>query len=136
MRYVLDTNIWIHFLRKRQHVRQRLQQALRNRDEICVIPIVYYELLRGLEKRHDTESLAFIKRFWRTLSYYEATRQIWDEAIRLWVTTVRQNQKREDADILIAAFASHLQATVVTTNVKHFSVFDLRVENWMEETNP
>jgi predicted nucleic acid-binding protein len=57
MRYVVDTNIWVFYLKKNQQVRQHLRQALTNQDEICIIPIVYFELLRGLQKRNDLESI-------------------------------------------------------------------------------
>ncbi len=133
MRYVVDTNIWIAFLRKNPKVRTRLREKLAQRHEICVIPMVYYELLRGLEKRRDIESINFIKKFWATLSYYECTKQIWDEAIHLWVTTIRQNTMPGDNDILIAAFAIQLSATVVSRNVRHFSVFQLSIENWIDD---
>jgi predicted nucleic acid-binding protein len=130
MRYVIDTNIWVFYLRKNEQVRQYLRQALTNRDEICIISIVYFELLRGLEKRNDFESLEHIRRLWRTLSYYEATRAVWDTAIKLYVTALRQNHKREDADILIAAFADVLNAVIVTDNVRHFETFGLAIVNW------
>ena len=133
MRYVLDTNIWIEFLRKNPKVRTRLRETLAQRHEICVIPVVYYELLRGLEKRRDIESLHIIKQFWATLSYYEGTKYIWDEAIRLWVTAIRQNKMPGDKDLLIAAFTIQLSATVVSRNVRHFSVFQLSIENWIDD---
>jgi predicted nucleic acid-binding protein len=133
MRYVVDTNIWIAFLRKNPKVRTRLRETLTQGHEICVIPIVYFELLRGLEQRRDRENISFIKQYWGTLSWYECTKHIWDEAIRLWVTAIRQNNKREDADILIAAFAIQLSATVVSRNVRHFSIFPLSIENWIDD---
>jgi predicted nucleic acid-binding protein len=136
MRYVVDTNIWIEFLRKNPKVRTRLREKLAQRtpiNEICIIPVVYYELLRGLEKRRDQGSINFIKTYWTTLSYYEATKQIWDEAIRLWVMTIRQNTMPGDRDLLIAAFAIQLSATVVSRNVRHFSVFGLSIENWLDD---
>ena len=133
MRYLIDTNIWIAFLRKNAKVGERLRETIAQRNEICVIPVVYYELLRGLEKRRDIESLSFIKKFWGTLSYYEGTKYIWDEAVRLWVTATRQNTMPGDNDVLIAAFAIQLSATVVSRNVKHFSVFQLSIENWIDD---
>jgi predicted nucleic acid-binding protein len=132
MRYLVDTNIWIEFLRKNPKVRTRLRETLAQRNEIWVIPVVYYELLRGLEKRDDKRSLAFIKQFWATLSYYEATKYIWDEAIRLWVMSTRQNTNPGDKDIFIAAFAIQLSATVVTRNVRHFTIFQLPTDNWID----
>ena len=133
MRYLVDTNIWIEFLRKNPKVRTRLRETLAPRNEICVIPVVYYELLRGLEKRHDRGSIAFIKQFWATLSYHEATKHIWDEAICLRVMSTRQNTNPGDKDIFIAAFAIQLSATVVTRNVRHFSIFRLPTENWIDD---
>jgi predicted nucleic acid-binding protein len=53
--------------------------------------------------------------------------------VRLWVSSVRQNNKREDADLLIVAFAVQLNATVVTTNEKHFQIFSFPVENWVND---
>ena len=130
MRYVVDTNIWIRFLKKERSVRPRLERVLASGDEIVVTPIVYYELLRGLEKRRDTQSIGAIKQLWSEFLYVETSRPIWDEAIRLWVLAIRKNEKQEDADTLIAAFASHLGAVVVTDNEKHFAAFGLTIENW------
>ena len=129
---MIDTNIWIFYLRRNQQVRQHLRQALENQDEICIIPIVYFELIRGLRKRNDLESIEQIRRLWRTLSYYEATRTIWDTAVNFYVMTIRQNQQREDADILIAAFAEVLNAVVVTDNIRHFEAFGLPIANWRD----
>ncbi len=99
-------------LRKNQKVKTRLLENVAQGHELCVIPVVYYELLCGLEQRRDTASIMFIKTLWATLSYYEATKHIWDEAIRLWVLSTRQNTNPGDKDIFIAAFASQLSATV------------------------
>ncbi len=130
MRYIIDTNIWVKLLRKQKTVKSCLEKVLREGDEIIVTPVEYFELLRGLEKRRDRESIEFIKRFWARLQYIEVSREIWDEAIRLWVSAVNKNEKREDADTLLAAFASKLRAILVTENVKHFLIFNLKTENW------
>ena len=133
MRYLIDTNIWVAVLRKNQKVRMRLRETQAQGHEICVIPVVYYELLRGLEKRRNQESIHFIKQYWATLSYYEATKYIWDEAIRLWVMSTSQNTNPGDKDIFIAAFAIQISATVATRNVRHFSIFHLETENWIDD---
>lgn len=133
MRYLLDTNIWIAYLRKNRRVRTRLVETLTQRHEICIIPVVYYEFLRGLEKLQDPTTLDEMKRFWSTLSYYEGTKAIWDEAIRWWVITTQQNTMPGNRDILIAAFALQLNATIVTRNVRHFLMFPLTVDNWIDD---
>src|SRR5262245_55918950 len=133
MLYLVDTNIWIAVLRKNSKAKTRLLETIAQGHEICIIPVVYYELLRGLEKRRDTDSIAFITTLWSTLSYYEITKHIWNEAIRLWVLSTRQNNNPGDKDILIAAFAIQLSATVVTRNVRHFSIFQLPIENSIDD---
>jgi predicted nucleic acid-binding protein len=133
MRYVLDTNSWIAaFFRRTPKVKTRLFAALAQGHEICVIPMVYYELIRGLQLKNNMQGLHEIKQFWATVSYYEATKFIWDEAVRLWVMSIKQNKMPGDRDIVIAAFAIQLNATVVTRNVRHFSVFQLPIENWID----
>jgi len=133
MRYVVDTNIWGAFLAKNRKVHTCLRERFAQGHEIYLISIVYFELIRGLELHNDLEKIRSIKRYWATVSWYDCTKQIWDETVRLWVISLRQNNKREDADLLIAAFAVQLNATVVTRNVKHFSNFPLSIENWIDD---
>ena len=131
MRYVIDTNIWIKLLRKERRVRACVARALDDdRNELIITPVAYYEVLRGLVKRGDTESVDFIRALRERLRYVEATRAVWDEAVRLWVLAVRRNRKQEDADTLTAAFASVLEGTIVTVNEAHFAPFGLATENW------
>ena len=133
MRYVIDTDIWVAFFRKHPKVRARLSATLSQGHDVCVIPIVYYEFMRGLRYTNNLQMLHSVTQFWSTLPYYEGTKLIWDEASRLWATTKRQNKMPGDKDIFIAAFAIHLEATVVTRNVRHFQVFTFPIENWIDD---
>lgn len=132
MKYVMDTNIWIRLLRKENNVRSAVTAALSRGDQILLTSIVYFELLRGLQKRNDTQSIDIIKKMLNAqgCAYQECSRPIWDAAINLWVEACQQNKAREDADIVIAAFAKHMGATVVTDNTKHFSHLGVHVETW------
>ncbi len=130
MLFVVDTSIWVKLLRRDSRVGPRLEQALRQGDTIIVVPIVYYELMRGLRKRNDQTSIGFIERLWSSLTYVDLELDSWEAAVRLWVDAVAKNQAREDADVLVAAAASVLQATVVTDNLQHFEVFGVPLENW------
>src|SRR4051812_40731756 len=117
MRYVIDTNIWVAFFRKHPKVRARLLEVLTQGYENCIIPIVYYEYIRGLRYTNNLQMLHNVTQFWGMVSYHEATKAIWDEATRLWVMTKRLNKIPGDKDLFIAAFTIHLNATVVTRNV-------------------
>ena len=133
MHYVIDTNIWVAFFRKDPKVEPRLLATLKQGHDIGVIPIVYYEYIRGFRYTNNLEMLHRVTQFWSLLSYHEATKAIWDEATRLWVMAKRQNKLPGDKDLLIAAFAIHLNATVVTRNVKHFQIFSFPIENWLDD---
>jgi predicted nucleic acid-binding protein len=133
MRYVIDTDIWVAFFRKQPKVGQRLLEALSQGHDVCVIPIVYYEYIRGFRYTGNLQMLHNATQFWSTLSYYEGTKAMWDEATRLYAMTKRQNKFPGEKDIFIAAFAIHLNATVVTRNVKHFQIFSFPIENWVDD---
>ncbi len=134
MRYVIDTNIWIRVLRKEKKVKGPLEAALARNDAIFIAAIVYFELRRGLQARGDTKSIQFIEDFLASKSdvYQECSQPVWDTATGLWVTARKNNQARGDADILIAAFARQLDATVVTDNEKHFIHLGVPIENWSQ----
>jgi predicted nucleic acid-binding protein len=133
MRYVIDTDIWVAFFRKHLKVYPRLLEVLAQGHDVCVIPIVYYEFVRGFQYTNNLQMLHDVTQFWSTLSYHEGTKAMWDEAARLWAMTKRQNKMPGDKDIFIAAFAIHLDATVVTRNVKHFQIFPFPIENWVDD---
>jgi predicted nucleic acid-binding protein len=133
MRYVIDSNIWVAFFRKHPKVLPRLLGVLAQGHDVCVIPIVYYEIIRGFRYTNNFEMLHNVTQFWSTLSYYEGTKAMWDEATRLYATTKRQNKFPGDKDIFIAALSIHLNAIVVTRNVKHFQAFSFPIENSVDD---
>jgi predicted nucleic acid-binding protein len=118
-------------LRKSRQVERAIESALLEGDELIVASVVYFEIMRGLVKRQDKESISFLNEFWKGQTYVEMTRYIWDEAVRLWAWSVKRNKKQTDADTLIAAVATQLGATVVTQNEKHFMHYGFPVINWM-----
>ena len=136
MRFILDTNIWIAMLRNQKLVIGNFRKNLAGGHEILVTPVEYFELLRGLEKRGHREHLERIKNLWLTLTYCEADRRMWDTAIKLWISSVKRNQKREDADVILAAFVARYDAVLVTNNVHDFEGFDFPIEDWSAPASP
>ena len=66
MRYVLDTNIWIEFLRKNPRVRTRLRETLTQRHEICVIPAHFdYPVSCILRQEQEATMLQMWRKFVR-----------------------------------------------------------------------
>ena len=133
MRYILDTNIWIAILRRQTVPVRRLRQTLVDEDEIVMTPIEYFEVMRGLELRGQRGPIEYLTALWLTLPYRDIDRETWEIAIRLWVKAVKENRKREDADILLAALATRHQACLVTNNTGDFQYLGIELEDWTVE---
>jgi tRNA(fMet)-specific endonuclease VapC len=133
MRYLLDTNIWIVYLKGRQQkVRQRLEAT--GVHEIAVCSIVWGELLYGArqyEKRTEREA-----KVEATLSPLVCLP--FDLAAARHYAVIRDQLERSGQaiggnDLMIAAIALEHGLTVVTHNSREFGrVPGLPVEDWVE----
>lgn len=130
MRFILDSNIWIAILRRQTIPINKLRESTLDGHDILVTAVEYFEVMRGLRLRGNLEAINYLNNLWATLTFCEADQKIWDAAIGLWVKAVKENQKREDSDILLAAFATCHRATIVTNNTKDFSFFEIELEDW------
>lgn len=131
MTYLLDTNICIHVIKKRLPKTVAKFQSLRVGD-VGISAITYAELEYGVAHSSDPP------RNRMALSEFLAPIEILDfpaQAAPLYGTLraslARAGKLIGPLDLLIAAHAVSLGATLVTNNVKEFSrVADLRIENW------
>lgn len=80
-------------------------------------PVVFYELWRGLSYRGADRQLEELNAFAGTLQWVDYDRAMWVEAAGLWADRRRHGRTHDDADLLIAAFARRLRATLVTNNM-------------------
>jgi len=131
MRYLLDTNIWIAYLKGGNlKVRERLEAT--DKEQIAVCSVVWGELLYGArqyEKRSEREAkieatlspllclpfdLAAARHYARIRDYLENSGQV-----------IGGN------DLMIASIALEHDLTMVTHNSEEYiRVPDLRVEDW------
>ena len=132
-RFVLDTNIISHILRRNAAALTRLQEAVENGDDLFMCPVVFYELRRGLLYRSADRQLAELDAFARALQWVDYDRAMWADAATLWAEGRRRGRASDDADLLIAAFARRLRATLVTNNTSDFANLDLPVVDWTAE---
>jgi integrase len=89
-------------------------------DDLFMCPVVFYELWRGLSYRGADRQLEELTAFARTLQWIDYDRAMWVEAAGLWADPRRHGRTHDDADLLIAAFARRLRATLVTNNTADF----------------
>ena len=130
MRYLLDTNAWIHYLKNpNSSVAMRVAQT--PVDEIAVCSIVWAELLHGARKYEKRAvRVALVE---RTLRPHRSL--TFDEAAARRYAEIRDNLESRGAviglfDMQIAAIALAHDLTVVNNDDEFRRVEGLRVEDW------
>ena len=128
--YMLDTDICVYVLRGRN---EALEAALvEHARDICISAICHAELWYGVEHSvHTDRNRAGLEHFLQRLDVQafgpDAGRHYGDirQQLTLRGALIGSN------DLLIAAHARSMEATLVTNNVREFSrVPDLQVVNW------
>ncbi|GHT78464.1 nucleic acid-binding protein [Actinomycetota bacterium] len=133
MTVMLDTDTCIDFMRgKFPLVAERLKELVP--EEVLISSIVKAELLLGAQKsKSPAHAKQLAKKF---LSPFRIVP--FDDAATEHYATIRADLEQRGVkigpnDLLIAATALSLQATIVTRNVSEFSrVEGLQVETWAE----
>lgn len=131
MRYLLDTNAWIVYLKGRQtNIRSRLEGTPRN--QIITCSVVWAELLHGARKyENPAERLERVERVLDPLENFD-----FDRAAARHYAVVRDTLEKSGLsiglnDLLIASIALANDLAVVTANTDEFHrVPGLRVEDW------
>jgi tRNA(fMet)-specific endonuclease VapC len=132
MRYLLDTNIWIIYLKAVEtKVRDRLEQT--SLADIATCSVVWAELLYGARKYADP-----VKREARIeTTLGPLTNLLFDLDAARHYARIRDHLERAGQmiggnDLMIAAIALAHGLTVVTHNCAEFQrVPGLRVEDWL-----
>lgn len=131
MRYLLDTNAWIVYLKGRQtNIRARLEGTPRNQITTC--SVVWAELLHGARKYENPADRR--ERVEKVLSPLESFD--FDLTAARHYATARDTLEKEGRsiglnDLLIASIALANDLTVVTNNADEFNrVPGLIVEDW------
>jgi tRNA(fMet)-specific endonuclease VapC len=133
IRYLLDTDI-CSYLAKRKFPQLQNRLSRIAPEAWAISAITYGEMLFGLEVFPAFHPLRF-----RTTAFL-ALAQILDWPSRAAVPyALIRNRTRDqpigDRDLMIAAHAIDLDATLVTNNTRHYRRIGspLRFENWIEE---
>ena len=134
MRYLADSNVWIHYLKRRNSA---VEAKLRTTPvaDIAVCSVVWAELLHGARKYEVPADR--VARIERTLLPY-ASLPFNDSAARHYADirgTLEEGGNIIGAnDLLIASIARAHSLTVATGNVAEFSrVPGLAVEDWTRD---
>ena len=130
-RYLLDTNICIYAINNRpEKVKDRIIQA--GEGNCMISSIVASELAFGVTKSNKSSSKSHLIHF---LSLFDLV--AFDESCIWHYANLRTNlqgsgQTIGSLDMLIAAHALALDATLVSNNTKEFArIPELKLENWV-----
>lgn len=129
---MLDTNICIYVLKKHPpSVLEKFEQV----SELHISSIVYAELWTGIENSPKKLKAARTEQLEYFLSFLAV--ESWNETAARAYADIHAHLKQKglmigNMDLLIAAHAKSLGATLVTNNVREFErVPGLIVENWL-----
>jgi tRNA(fMet)-specific endonuclease VapC len=130
----LDTNVVIDMLNgRRPSYRVRYEQLRRADEEVALSSIVMFELWYGIAKSDQFErNAAALRRFLESISEITAfTEQDAIAAAEIRAMLNAAGTPIGPYDLLIAAHAVRLGATLVTANTREFSrVPGLLLEDW------
>jgi len=128
-RYMLDTNTVSYFVRANPNVTSVM--LARNYSDLCISSIVEAELLYGVERAPAATRIANVVR--EFLARVESLPWTSQESACFAVTRTRMERvgkSLELHDMLIAAHALSLGATLVTADAAFRHVPGLAVEDW------
>ncbi len=133
MRYMLDTNIIIYFLKKRPIAVAERVNALSDDDALCMSYVTYAELLKGAERSvRKPQVLKQLKQLTFSIPVEYALDAKICQHYAVQFTQLKAASTPIGAnDLWIACHALAIDATIVTNNVSEFErVAGLNIENW------
>ena len=131
--YLLDTNICIYIIAKRSTELSDKFKAAKLEGKIGISAITYAELQYGVSKssRRNENQMA-LAQFLIPLVTYEFDEKAGSLFGEIRASLEKQGKTIGSYDMLIAAHAMSLDATLITNNEGEFRrVEGLKVENWV-----
>ena len=131
MKYLLDSNICIHFLRGKYNVIEKLNEV--GIDNCAISEITLAELVFGAEKSDNPKkNHKLIEKFIGQLSIlpiFDAIQTYGKEKARLQ----SEGKMISDFDLLIGCTSIENELIMVTENVKEFErIKGIKIENWVK----
>lgn len=131
MKYLLDTNVCVHFFRGKFNLIDKFQEV--NLENCAISEITLAELFFGAENSSNPKkNYKLIDKFSeqvKILPIFNAINIYAKEKVRLR----KKGEMISDFDMLIGATAIANDLIMVTENIKEFNrISDIHIENWTE----
>jgi tRNA(fMet)-specific endonuclease VapC len=126
---MLDTNIVSHFVRKQSEVDRRVVAV--SMESLCISVITEGELLFGLARQPGNKTLAReVNEFLNRVDVLPWGRQVAADYARLRARAQGAGKNLASLDMLIAAHAFTVGATLVTNDAVFSMIAGLAIEDW------
>jgi len=131
MKYLLDTNICVYFLRQNTKIVEKLASIAS--DDLAISCFNLAELLYGAHNSDFVgKNLARVRYIENTIEVLPFDRKAIENFAVLKADLRKQGRLIDDFDMLIAAVALSNKMILVTNNQRHFErIPNLTIENWL-----
>lgn len=120
---LLDSDILIDFFKKKERATKLVNSFLQE-GNVATSALSVAELRIGWS---DEEAAFYLPRFYKLFQIEPVTKEIAEVAGKLRRDSQRAGRTLPTIDTLIAATAIHLDATLVTNNIKDFPIPNLKL---------
>jgi len=134
--YLLDTNVVSELRKPKPHGGVLAWIEAQSNISLYLCALTIGEIQVGIEKarRQDASKADELENWLDQLTRTQQILAIDDRAYRLWAKLISGQSNTVYEDALIAACAKCHGLTVVTRNLKHFSLFDVPVLDPFQES--
>ena len=129
-RYLLDTNICVHFMRQKFGVDEHIEKV--GWEHCCISEVTVAEVLFGAERSNNVErNLQLVTDFCQDIKVIPLSSALCCYA-RSKAALYSQGTPIEDLDLFIGCTAVANQMIMVTENKKHLErIPNIEIENWV-----
>ncbi|MCC6802176.1 MAG: PIN domain-containing protein [Anaerolineae bacterium] len=130
MTCVVDTNVLSDLLANVELVAHNFVSTIERDEIVYLCQPVLYELRRGLFRRKaEVKYRAFNQNILPRLTLIPLEDADWLQAAQFWADAVSRGKQLADIDLLLAALAQRLDATLVTAD-DDFDILPIQRANW------
>ncbi|MCL2323067.1 MAG: type II toxin-antitoxin system VapC family toxin [Oscillospiraceae bacterium] len=128
----LDTDTISYFFNGNILIGKKIQQAMKEDEQVCVTSINVYEVLKGLKYKENEKILKGFQSLFRFVEVFFFDTNAAEIASKIYAELRKKGRPIGDADILIASIVIKNKGILVTNNTKHYkNIEGLIIENWL-----
>jgi tRNA(fMet)-specific endonuclease VapC len=128
----LDSDILSYYFSGNTKVREKITEALANREQIALTAINVYETLKGFRWRNNLKKEKMFEGFLETVPVFTIDDDVILLAADIYADLRRTGKTVGDADILIASIVINNNGKLISNNTKHYeNIKGLNLINWL-----